>query len=173
MMEQPCNFALWIPVIGTLGGALVGLAASSLIAYFNRSSEAKKSKDERDRSRLERMYELLIIIKMERQNELGEAINWIHNEKLIMEKEVRGIPPLIELEMLVRLYFPVLETQREKLMGAIHRHGKEFFDVRDVDYRKKEEKEKQSATSVLVELSRDIDKEVTNMQSAIAKVITA
>jgi hypothetical protein len=69
----------WIPVIATLSGAAIGLLASFLIAYFNKSSDERKAKSDRDRSRIEKIYEILIVIKMERGKDFGRILNWIHH----------------------------------------------------------------------------------------------
>lgn len=172
-MPEASSINNWIPVIGTLSGAAIGLLASFLIAYFNKSSDERKAKSDRDRSRIEKIYELLISIKMERGKDFGRVLNWIHHTVPIANDEVSDIPPIVELDMLINLYFPDLKTEQEKLMGAIHKYGKSSLEARQTDYRKKTLAEKQSASGTLLNMQGSIENEIKSMQECLAKRVKA
>ena len=104
-MSDEVNITQWVPVIGTLGGALLGFFASFLTALFTKSRESKEQREERDRRRIERIYELLIVVSQQNGQHLGNVINRIHFARPIKPDERKGIPPLVELEMFVSLYF--------------------------------------------------------------------
>ncbi|MBL0699631.1 MAG: hypothetical protein JJV92_01965 [Desulfosarcina sp.] len=89
----------WIPVIATLCGALFGLFASFAIAYFNKSTEDRKDKDDRNRKRLEKIYELVISSKSGTAMQMAHLFNWIHSEMPIPvdKDDLSTMPPLIEL----------------------------------------------------------------------------
>lgn len=148
-MAEPSSISNWIPVIGTLSGAAIGLLASFLIAYFNKSSDERKAKSDRDRSRIEKIYEILISIKMERGKDFGRILNWIHHAVPIASDEESGMPPIVQLNMLINLYFPDLKPEQKKLMDAIHQYGKASLEARRTDYRKSELAEKQNISGVL------------------------
>jgi hypothetical protein len=163
----------WIPVIGTLSGALIGLIASSLIAYFNKFSQENSLKNERNRHRLERIYELLISIKIEKGKDLGKAISWIHYNEPISHNKIDGIPPLVELEMLVKLYFREFEPSRTTLMKSIQNFSKEFIDCSFGSHKEKPLEAKQKDSEKFINLNEKIEKDIYAFQEQISKTIKA
>ena len=123
----------WIPVIATLFGACFGLFASFIIAYFNKSTDNRKEKEERNRKRLERIYELAISAKNERAIEMAHLFNWIHSQTNIPEDKslIPTMPPLIELEMLVKLYLPTLEKQMAAFVEKLQSFTAYSFEIKN------------------------------------------
>lgn len=172
-MTETSSISNWIPIIGTLSGAVIGLLASFIIAFFNKSTDERKAKNDRDRSRIEKIYELLITLKMERGSDFGKILSWIHHAVPIANKEESGIPPIVELGMLINLYFPDLKEEQEKLISAIHKYGEASLEARHTDYRKKDLNEKQKISGILFTMQGKIEKEVNSLQAQLAKRVKA
>lgn len=161
----------WIPVIGTLLGALVGLGASFFIAAFNKKTQELSAKDDRNRKRIERIYELLITIKMDYGRNLGEIINWIHYGIPIQEKGIKEVPPLVELEMHINLYFPELKETHKEFVAHIHAFGKIFMESRFLDHKNLPLTKKQSETEKFIASSEVIESKVAAYQEKIAGIV--
>jgi hypothetical protein len=171
MVSEETNISQWAPVLGTLGGAILGFLASFLTAIFSKSRESKEQREERDRRRIERIYELLIFIAQENVENLGSAINWIHYARPISDKTGKGIPPLVELEMLVSLYFGELESHRKNLMGAIQKFGKRYFEIRSEDFRAKDKPYKQEIAGEFVTMQSSVETQIAAFKSKVSEIV--
>lgn len=167
------NFSPWIPVIGTLLGALVGLGASFFIATFNRNAQEVSAKNERNRKRVERIYELLITIRIRYGKNLGEIINWIHHGVPVPETEIKEIPPLVELEMLINLYFPELKETHKEFISHIHAFGKIFMESRFLNHKNEPLPKKQSETQKFINASGIIELKVAAYLEKISAIVRA
>jgi len=163
----------WVPVIGTLAGVFLGFIASFLIAIYNKSTERRDSKEERERKRLERIYELVIEINTERGTEMGNAINWIHYSTPIKENESKDISPIIELEMITKLYFPSLDSNRKEFINKVQKFGTKYFETRFAKWQNETKEKKQEVSGVLVSLNKEINDESEKMKIALVKLIKA
>jgi hypothetical protein len=136
MQEKNMSATLspWIPLIGTLLGALFDLGASFFIATFNKNAQELSAKNERNRKRIERIYELLITIRMECGKNSVKFLTGFITEP-IPEKEIKEIPPLVELEMLVNLYFPERKEMHKEFLFHMHNFWKMFMESRFLNYK--------------------------------------
>ena len=169
-MSEEVNTIQWVPVIGTLGGALLGFLASFLTAFFTKSRESKEQREERDRRRIERIYELLIIVSHQNGQHLGNAINWIHNARPISHDENKGIPPLVELEMLVSLYFSELENTRQRLMEAIQRFGMFYLQIQHKDFHRKDKVHQQKIADKFSTMNEDINNRIQDFKERLSEM---
>jgi hypothetical protein len=147
----------WIPVVGTLLGAGIGFAASFINTNVSKAKDEKLSLENRDRDRIEKIYRLLVAINSEKAIEMSDTLNSIHHARPIKQKDLQAFPPLLELEMLINLYYPAIEVEREELMKAIHSFGEKYFEFGFKDYRNESLKIKQLDSSLLVKLHLSVD----------------
>lgn len=173
MAAEVNSVTQWIPVIGTLLGAGIGFAASFINSKFNKAKEETLDRDNRNRERVEKIYRLLVTVNSERVTEMGEALNSIHNAIPIKEKTIQGFAPLIELEMLIKLYFPSLESQRLDLMKVVQEFSAKYFEFRFKDYRNESIEKRQKDSGVLVALSSKVDDQVKTMQKNLVEHVKA
>ena len=118
----------WIPIVGTLLGAGIGFAASFFTTKFNKDKDERLSRESRDRDRVEKIYQLLVTINAENGTRMAMALNSIHHAKPILQKDTENFPPLLELEMLINLYFPSMEIQRQSLITEIQSFGAKYVE---------------------------------------------
>ncbi|MBW3225139.1 hypothetical protein SAMN04487880_1450 [Marinobacter sp. es.042] len=170
-MSDGGTFAQWVTIAGTLGGATLGFAASFFTTWYSRRSESREQREERDRKRLEKIYELLVVLSQENGQKFMEAVNYIHYARRPLPSETEGIPPLVELEMLTSLYFKNLVPLKNNIVGATHEFSKEYVDALNTDYRSKDLKEKQKVSGELFNLSESLKKEIDQFKVAIAELV--
>jgi hypothetical protein len=170
-MSDGGTVAQWVTIAGTLGGAALGFAASFFTAWYSRRSESKEQREDRDRKRLERIYEVLIILSQENGQKFIEAVNSVHYARRPVPSETEGIPPLVELEMLTSLYFKDLVPLKDQIVGATHEFTKEYVEALNTDYRNKELKEKQKTAGKLWDLSESVKIEIDQFKLAIAELV--
>lgn len=163
----------WIPVIGTLLGASIGFAASFFNSKFSKDKDEALSRENRDRERVEKIYRLLVTINSERGQEMSEAVNSIHNAIPIKDKDLQEFPPLLELEMLIKLYLSSLEPQRLLLVEYVQNFSVKYFEFRFKDYKKESLEKRQKDSGVLVNLSSKIDSQVKLMQKSLVDHVKA
>lgn len=94
----------WIPVIGTLAGTALGAGATYAVNAFNQGKTTQQAREQRDRERLEEVYRLLIQIEREYISMWGQALKKLTMNVEFESYESEGMPPLLRLEMLVKLY---------------------------------------------------------------------
>jgi len=126
----------FISLISTVVGACIAFLAAYATARYNKQKEYEVEKDNRNRERIERIYKLLVMIKSERSNEFTQVLQHIHHGVPFSEKTSAELPPIIELEMLVSLYFSSLEGKRVELIKVIQEFGAKQIEFRYKDYKK-------------------------------------
>ncbi|HIF9115920.1 TPA: hypothetical protein ACX6SH_001175 [Photobacterium damselae] len=117
--QTPFSLSELIPLISTLLGAGIAFCASYFNAKLTKDRESKLAQEARERERVERIYRLLVQINNELLNDMSQCISHIHYHQKFEQKVVSELPLLIELEMLVSLYFPELAGNHEKLLSAV------------------------------------------------------
>lgn len=100
----------WIPVIATLLGAGLGFGGSFAVAKYNRSIEQQNERENRERKRIERSFELLVLIDLECGNLMFSCLKWVNSGEPMKDDQKLEIPPMIELKMIVDLYFHELSV---------------------------------------------------------------
>ena len=154
-----------LPLVGTLIGGVIGLTASLLAARYSNKSSEYRSRSDRDRVRIERLYKILSLMK----RDASEAL--LHAQRLLAgsmpdfpeikfhegNHENLGFPPYAELEMLVGLYYKNLETSRHNLISAIQELNAKKWLIR-MKYRGVEVSlESGSTMNTFEELDKDIE----------------
>ena len=167
------SLSSWIPVIGTLSGTIVGFVASFGIAFFNRRAEESKAKSERDRVRIEKIFLLLFETKRDGGKLYFNAVDWIHRAKPIVITDSDEYPPLIELEMIVHLYYPELREQREDIVKSMQNLGAKYAEAQRTDCSNMTLEEKKEYSTEFFELRAVVDKKVEKMKISLAKIVKA
>ncbi|HIF9331807.1 TPA: hypothetical protein ACX6RM_004252 [Photobacterium damselae] len=162
--QTPFSLSELIPLISTLLGAGIAFCASYFNAKLIKDRESKLAQEARERERVERIYRLLVQINNELLNDMSQCISHIHYHQKFEQKVVSELPPLIELEMLVSLYFPELAGNHEKLLSAVHAFTKKIMDFRFKDYSSAPKNTKQHDCGELVVLSAKVKNCVKSMQ---------
>jgi hypothetical protein len=109
---------LWIPVIGTLGGALLGFAASSFTVWWNAAKADQKSLQDRNRNNLEELFRTFIILRTDGYSSVSKCLNKIYHNIAYVEKIYPDIPPNSKAEMLIKLYAPELKESWENYVKS-------------------------------------------------------
>jgi hypothetical protein len=161
----------WLPIVGTLSGAAIGFFGSSLTTWFNNREIKSRSEDDRTRNRLESIYELLIEIKIDYSSLMVKAITYAHGgEKIVVDRNEK-ISPLVKLEMIVSLYFPVFHEKWKSLENAKNLFGEEFASLMLISTQNLQLKERQELAAKFVRLQLKVDKSIMEFQQAIASTI--
>lgn len=173
MTAEVSEITQWIPVIGTLLGTGIGFAASFVNSRYSKSKDETLSRENRDRERVEKIYRLLVTVNSDRINEMSEAIKSIHNATSIKEKNFQDFPPLLELEMLIKLYFSTLDPDRLVLMKHITNFGVKYLEFRFKDYQNESLEKRQIDSGILFSLNSKIDSQVKLMQASLVRHVKA
>ena len=89
------------------------------------------------------------------------------------EKITPELPPIIELEMLVSLYFPELESKRAELLNVVQKFGEKWFEFRFKDYGKESLPTKQKDSSILVTLHGQVRSHIEEIQKLLVDHVEA
>ncbi|HGF5121840.1 hypothetical protein P7M41_24390 [Vibrio parahaemolyticus] len=160
-----------IPLISTLLGAGIAFCASYFNAKLTKARESKVALETRERERIERIYRLLVQINNELLSDMSQCMNHIHYQQKFGEKVVPELPPAIELEMLVDLYFPELVGSHKKLLSAVHLFTKKMLDFRFQDYSSAAKNKKQHDCGELLVLSAKVEDCVKSFQAKLKELV--
>lgn len=164
----------WLPVFGTLAGASIGFLASFGIAYYNHKRKADTETDSRQRERLERVYILLINIKKDYFSYSMKIISKVHNNEFLTVATHDGkIAPIVELEMLIRLYFPDFKISFKEFEIEKEKYGKLLSEAITENYSNKSLEEKQKFCSKTLTFEKIVRDAVEKIQLEIPKLIKA
>lgn len=170
-MSNIPSISIWVPVISVAIGGSIALLASFGTAYFNHNRKLEIEKDTRQRDRLEKLYKVLISIERENFNLQSEVIQKVHYDKSFSVPESKGdLPSMIQLEMLVSLYFPELTDDYKKLEKARHNFGELFTKALMGELSSKTKEEKQKFCGDVIVKDRVVALQVKEMKSNIAKI---
>jgi len=171
MSEAASEMSKWIPVVGTLGGAVVGFLASFVNAWFNQRKAEISGKESRERQRLEEIYRTLFDIRRDYQIILNHIIEKIHDEKPIETLPSTDMPPISKLEMLVDLYFPGLKDAHNDFVTAKNTFGQEYASVVIRSFKAETPETKQRLCGKVATLYEYIDDRLTAIQHRIQQII--
>ena len=160
-----------IPLISTLVGASIAFCASYFNTKLTKDRESEVALETRKRARIERIYRLLVQINNELLSDMSQCMNHIHYQKKFGEKVVPELPPAIELEMLVNLYFPELAEIHERLLTAINLFTKKILEFRFQDYSSAAKNKKQHDCKELLDLSATVTDSVKNIQLKLKELV--
>ena len=170
MISEVESFSKWIPIVGTLGGATLGFSASLLTTWFNNRAAYLRGKDDRNRNRLESIYELLIEIQRDYVLLMGKALFYIHEGMAITVDKNEKIPALSKLEMMVSLYFPDFKKEWKSLESAKNSFGEKLANLISSN-EKFQLPERQKLALDFVLLEQTINMRVAEFQEAIIRSI--
>ena len=112
----PAEISNWIPVVGALLGAAIGFVGGLLNSWLTQRNRETTEKGNRERARLESLYETLVEIRIYYQGKLGDMISKVHyNKQNTVKDERSGIPPLVKLDMVMHMYFPSLAVAQKNI----------------------------------------------------------
>ncbi|MDC2891232.1 hypothetical protein [Psychrosphaera algicola] len=161
----------WIPVVGTLGGALIGFATSFATSWWNAKKTETKEANNRKRETLEDIYKTLIIIRSDYQGISGMCLNKIHHDIAIVPQKYEGIAPIIKAEMLIKLYGKELSDSWDLFSKFKYSFGESYAEVITTNYKTKSLKEKQELSSKVLLKIKKMDDSIDVMQTKIVSVI--
>lgn len=95
---------LWIPVIGTLCGAMVGFATSFITSWWNVKQNISKAIKDRNRSNYEEIYNTLIAFQDHAHGLLQHLYNQVNIHSDSEYEEYKEPPSRNRMELLVKLY---------------------------------------------------------------------
>lgn len=160
-----------MPLITTLTGALIAFFASFLSAKFTKDRESKLALESRDRERIEKIYRLLIEINKDEFYSMDRCIQYIHYGKKMVDKNVSDFPPLIEVEMLIRLYMPKIEEDYERLISEIHSFNMKIMDFRMKDYNGISTDIRKKDATIVAMLYQKVDENIKIMKNQIKELV--
>jgi hypothetical protein len=173
VVQSTNSLSIFIPVISTILGACIAFLASFLSVKLTKDKDAAHSLESRDRSRIERVYKLLVILNNNASKDMGQCVNHIHRGTKYVDKEVEELPPLIELEMLVKLYMPNSDSSYENLVKKIQEFYVKLMEFRFKKYEGDSKKCKQEDCGVLVALHGSINKKVNEFKTELTFEVKA
>ncbi|ENA26414.1 hypothetical protein HMPREF1487_09667 [Pseudomonas sp. HPB0071] len=116
-MDKVNGVVSWVPVIATLVGAGLGFLASFLTTYYNQNAARQTAKNQRDRERIEALYRLIEVAKIELSRDQKNALyasDGLYNEISYSPVKEGELSPFVEIEMLIDLYFPSLKEKHQQ-----------------------------------------------------------
>ncbi len=161
----------WIPVVGTLGGAVIGFATSFATSWWNaKKTETKESKN-RKREILEDIYKTLIIIRSDYQGISGSCLNKTHHNIAVVPPKHEGIAPIIKAEMLIKLYGKELSDSWDQFTKLKDSFGETYAEAITTNYQSKPLKEKQELSSKILLKFKKMDDSIEVIHKKIVSVI--
>lgn len=171
MSDIPPTVNQWIPIIGTLGGAVIGFATSFAVSLLNAKKTETKEAKNRKRETYEDIYKTLIIIRSDFHSTLGECLNKIHHDIKSESTKHDGIPPIIKAEMLIKLYGGSLNNSWDQFIVVRDSFGSLYADILLGDYKKNTLNENQELSGKVVTMFSKLDDAIDVIQKKIASVI--
>lgn len=171
VVQNTNTLSNFIPVISTILGAFIAFLASFLSVKLNKDKEAKHSLESRDRSRIERVYKLLVILNNNASQDMSKCIKYIHYGIEYLDRDIEELPPLIELEMLVKLYMPKSDSIYADLVNRIQDFYVKLMEYRFKKYNGEPKKIKQADCGVLVALHSEINKKVKEFKAELTLAV--
>jgi hypothetical protein len=161
----------WIPVVGTLGGAIIGFATSFATSWWNTQKTDTKEAKSRKRGILEDIYKILIIIRSDYQGISGSCLNKIHHDISVVPPKHEGIAPIIKAEMLIKLYGKELSNSWDQFTKLKDSFGESYAEVITTNYQSMPLKEKQELSAKVLLKLKKMDDSIEIMHKQIVSVI--
>lgn len=176
MAQEASGFLQWMPVIGTLSGAIVALIATFGAAYFNHNKVGDAAKEQRQRERLECIYHSLISIKELYLSQLNKIMSMIDGVEPSGPNELigtKGIPPILQLEMYINLYFPELKNEHIAFSKARDTFASLMVKTLTGELRTMTPQARQAFRSELIDASELIDDKINKIREKIYLIARA
>jgi hypothetical protein len=162
---------LWIPVIGTLGGAIVGFATSFVTAWWNAGKAEDKASQDRKRSNLEELYRTFINLRMEGYGRVGKCLNKVNHNVAFEEKTYTDIAPNSKAEMLIKLYARELNESWEIYVKAKDDFGKICVKILMNQFDHLPKQEQQNITEQVLAKHKAYESSISDMHNKISEII--
>lgn len=170
---NPTAISPWIPVIGTLLGATIGFVGGLFNSWLTQKSKESTEKEGRERGRVEKLYETLLEIKMYYQGLLSEMISKVHFDTKNIAEKPSGIPPLVNLDMVIHLYFPSLTVAHKQFVAVKERFGEKYGENLTKSFANEKDEAKKTICSEYMALFKELDAEISNLQQELASMAKA
>lgn len=166
MPPEASEISKWIPVIGTLLGAIIAFLGFFSIAVYNQHKAEKIAKENRRRERLEVLFKSLIIVDSQYR---GFAISL--SSGLFPEFEKKEIPPLLEIEMMINLYFNELKDAFDEFDVERRTFGKLFSKITSQEFQTFSAQEKKQICDEVIPCHKIFINKLKLFQDGICKHI--
>ena len=175
MAQEASELLQWMPVIGTLSGAIVALIATFGAAYFNHNKVGSAAKEQRQRERLECIYHSLISIKELYLSQLNKIMSMIDGVEtsVLSEPSTKGIPPILQLEMYINLYFPELKNEHIEFSKARDIFASLMVKTLTGELRTMTPRARQAFRSELIDASELVDDKINKIREKIYLIARA
>jgi len=171
--EIMAEMSIWISVIGTLLGATVGFVGGLFNLRLTNKNKESAERENRERDRIESLYETLIKIRMFYQDILGKMMNKVHFNTPGTPKEYSDIPPLIKLDMVIHMYFPSLAEAHKKFVSVAEPFGKKWGENMSTSFSGEPTETKQRICGEYMRLFMELNREISNLQQQLASMSKA
>lgn len=163
----------WIPVISALLGATVVYVGSFFNLRLTNKNRESAERENRERDRLERLYETLIEIRIDYQDSLRQMISKVHSGTPAKPKEYSGIPPLIKLDMVIHMYFPSLLEAHKQFVSVVESFGAKWAENISRSFAGEVAETKRKICGEYITLFKELDFEISNLQRQLASMAKA
>lgn len=170
---SPSEISSWIPVIAALLGATVVFVGNLINLQFTNKHKVRLEREDRERDRLESMYEILIAIRIDYQGMLGQVISKVHFDTPINPKEYSDTPPIIRLNMVIHMYFQSLSEAHKQFVSAQEAFGEKYAANISTSFVKESTEAKQRICGEYAKLFKEIDSEISKLQKQLALMVKA
>ncbi len=168
---NPNAITQWLPMIGTLAGATIGFVGVLISLWFTQKNREKSEQENRERARIEDLYEILIEVRVSYQKTLGGMIKKVMYSTIENEKENTGIPPLIKLEMLMHMYFPNLDDEYQQFIKAKNLFGEQLAKNLTTSFNSESHETKKAINSQYLNAYNELDNKISAIQKKLASII--
>ncbi|HCE2943953.1 TPA: hypothetical protein NGV81_003812 [Vibrio parahaemolyticus] len=142
-----------IGIFQTLAGAGIAFGATYFTTKYTKDRESLLALSARERERIERIYYLLVLVRKDVIEDSQQCISHINFKTKYQVRDVRDFPPLLELEMLVELYFPILDKYLTALKSSVENFTNKKIAFLSSSYGSAPDPLKQKDSGEIVELT--------------------
>ena len=112
-------------------------------------------------------------IRIDYQCILGEIISKVHFNTPGTPKKYSAIPPLIKLDMMIHMYFPSLTKAHNQFVSTAEPFGKKWAENISTSFISEPIEIKQRICGEYVNLFKELDCEISNLQQQLASMVKA
>lgn len=162
----------WVPIVGTLGGAMIGFFSNYLINLMNAKRNEKLEKENKKKEGLKDLYETLILVCLDYSSISSKCIEKIDsNVKFEFDKKDK-IAPLVKAEMLVNIYGKEVMELWDELKKETEKFGNILLEVIEKNYNEAGEDVKKDVRGRVIQAMISIRKKVEKIHSEIVRIVS-
>ncbi|EHK9018597.1 hypothetical protein KCU41_004118 [Vibrio vulnificus] len=140
-------------ILQTLVGAGIAFGAAYFSAKYTKDRESLLALSSRERERIERIYYLLVLVRKDVVEDARQVMSHIDSNTKYQERCDLDFPPMLEIEMLVRLYYPELNEYLKELKYSEASFILKKLDFLSESYEAASKSQKQKDSAKVVELT--------------------